>query len=148
MKVVSDKNMLFARTETMMHEIKVAPDSDEVLKVWIKEPTWLQVEQAMGSVMDMSEDGMNMDLNKMYRFMVDEFIEKTEPSLSALELMRLSPFVGAQLKEVLPNPFADLEKADTGNISKFKNQDKFNEKVDELNQETIELIEEIDKWQT
>ena len=41
-----------------------------------------------------------------------------------------------------------IEKADTGNISKFKNQDKFNEKVDELNQETIELIEEIDKWQT
>tara|TARA_R100000458_G_scaffold54841_1_gene58264 strand:- start:322 stop:675 length:354 start_codon:yes stop_codon:yes gene_type:complete len=117
MKVVSDKNMLFARTETMMHEIKVAPDSDEVLKVWIKEPTWLQVEQAMGSVMDMSEDGMNMDLNKMYRFMVDEFIEKTEPSLTALELMRLSPYVGSQLKEVLPNPFADLEEADTGKDS-------------------------------
>ena len=90
-EIVNDKNMLFARTETMRHEIKVAPDSDEVLKVWIKEPTWLQVEQAMGSVMDMSEDGMNMDLNKMYRFMVDEFIEKTEPSLTALELMRLSP---------------------------------------------------------
>ena len=117
MKVVNDKNMLFARTETMMHEIKVAPDSDEVLKVWIKEPTWLQVEQAMGSVMDMSEDGMNMDLNKMYRFMVDEFIEKTEPSLTALELMRLSPYVGSQLKEVLPNPFADLEEADTGKDS-------------------------------
>ena len=49
--------------------------------------------------------------------MVDEFIEKTEPSLSALELMRLSPFVGAQLKEDLPNPFADLEEADTGKDS-------------------------------
>jgi len=115
MKVVSDKNMLFARTETIMHELKVSPESDEVLKVWVKEPTWLQVEQALSSVMDMNEEGMNMDLNKMYKFMTEEFIEKTEPQLSALELLRLSPFVGNQLKDVLPNPFTDmLEEADTG----------------------------------
>tara|TARA_R100001530_G_scaffold132693_1_gene105342 strand:+ start:509 stop:865 length:357 start_codon:yes stop_codon:yes gene_type:complete len=115
MKVVSDKNMLFARTETECHELKVTPDSDEVLKVWIKQPTWLQVEQALSEVMDMSDEGMNMDLNKMYKFMTEEFIEKTEPQLSALELLRLSPFVGSQLKEVLPNPFTDmLEEVDTG----------------------------------
>jgi hypothetical protein len=47
--------------------------------------------------------------------MVENFIEKTEPQLNTLELMRLSPFIGAQLKEVLPNPFDDLMGADTGN---------------------------------
>ena len=112
--VVNDKNSLFARTETEMYELKVSAESDEVLKIWIKEPTWLQVEQALSSVMDMSEEGMSLDLNKMYKFMAEEFIEKTEPQLSTLEILRLSPFIGNQLKEILPNPFEDLMDSDMG----------------------------------
>jgi len=48
--------------------------------------------------------------------MVENFIEKTEPSLSAVDLIRLTPFVGNQIKEVMPNPFelmsGDEEKND------------------------------------
>ena len=51
----------------------------------------------------------------MYKFMVSNFVEKTEPQLSGVELLRLSPYIGAQLKEVLPNPFMDLMGADEGN---------------------------------
>ena len=115
-EIVNDKNMLFARTESECHELKVSPDSEQVLKVWVKEPTWLQVEQALSSVMQLSEDSMNLDLNKMYRFMAEEFIDKTEPSLSTTEILRLSPFIGEQLKEILPNPFTDLMEADTGKV--------------------------------
>ena len=114
-EIVNDKSMLFARTESECHELKVSPDSEQILKIWVKAPTWLQVEQALSSVMELSEDSMSLDLNKMYRFMAEEFIEKTEPSLSTTEILRLSPFIGEQLKEVLPNPFTDLlEGADTG----------------------------------
>ena len=114
-EIVNDKSMLFARTESECHELKVSPDSEQILKIWVKEPTWLQVEQALSSVMELSEDSMSLDLNKMYRFMAEEFIEKTEPSLSTTEILRLSPFIGEQVKEVLPNPFTDLlEGADTG----------------------------------
>tara|TARA_A100001391_G_scaffold4100_1_gene3078 strand:- start:171 stop:524 length:354 start_codon:yes stop_codon:yes gene_type:complete len=115
-EIVNDKNMLFARTESECHELKVSPDSEQVLKVWVKEPTWLQVEQALSSVMQLSEDSMNLDLNKMYRFMAEEFIDKTEPSLSTTEILRLSPFIGEQLKDILPNPFTDLMEADTGKV--------------------------------
>ena len=115
-EIVNDKNMLFARTESECHELKVNADSEQVLKVWVKEPTWLQVEQALSSVMQLSEDSMNLDLNKMYRFMAEEFIEKTEPSLSTTEILRLSPFIGEQLKDILPNPFTDLMEADTGKV--------------------------------
>ena len=115
-EIVNDKNMLFARTESECHELKVSPDSEQVLKVWVKEPTWLQVEQALSSVMQLSEDSMNLDWNKMYRFMAEEFIDKTEPSLSTTEILRLSPFIGEQLKEILPNPFTDLMEADTGKV--------------------------------
>jgi len=50
----------------------------------------------------------------MYKFMVTNFIDRTEPSLSATDLMRLTPYVGNQLKEILPNPFQEME-GDAGN---------------------------------
>ena len=115
-EIVNDKNMLFARTESECHELKVSPDSEQVLKVWVKEPTWLQVEQALSSIMKMDEkEGMQLDLNAMYKFMAENFVEKTEPSLNGMELLRLSPYIGAQLKEILPNPFMDLLGDDKGN---------------------------------
>ena len=99
--------------------MKVEPDSDEILKVWIKEPTWLQVEQALSTVLnvDTQNQELDLDLNKMYKFMLEEFIEKTEPSLTALDLLRLNPYIGNQLKEVLPNPFSDMMEVDTGKES-------------------------------
>ncbi len=114
---VIDKNALFAQVQTECHHLRVEPDKDEYLKVWIKEPTWLQVEQALSTVLnvDASNQSFDLDLNKMYKFMVENFVEKTEPQLSSIELLRLSPYVGAQLKEVLPNPFQDLMGADEGN---------------------------------
>jgi len=110
-KIVSDKTKLFIASDSECHEIKVSPDSDEVLKVWIKQPTWLQVEQALSTVMniDSAAQSMDIDFNKMYRYMVSNFIDKTEPSLSSTELLRLTPYVGNQLKEILPNPLEDLE---------------------------------------
>lgn len=117
-KIVSDKTKLFIASNSECHEIKVSPDSDEVLKVWIKEPTWLQVEQALSSVMniDSVSQSMDIDLNKMYRFMVKNFIDRTEPSLSSTELLKLTPYIGNQMKEILPNPFLDIiEEGDTGN---------------------------------
>ena len=109
--IVSDKNSLFAASESEMHYIQVSPDSEEYLKVWIKQPTWLQVEQATTSVLKLNAktQEMDLDLNAMYKFMVDNFIDKTEPSLSAVDLLRLSPYVGNQIKTILPNPFEDLQ---------------------------------------
>ena len=106
-KVVKDKSVLFALTEARVHYIQVEPDKDEYLKVWIREPTWLEVEKAMNSLMsiDAKNQSFDIDLNAMYRYMVDNFVDKTEPSLSTVDLIRLTPYVGNQLKEVLPNPF-------------------------------------------
>jgi len=68
------------------------------------------VEQALTSVMkmDAKKGSMDIDLNAMYKFCVDNFVEKTEPDLNTLDLIRLSPYVGSQLKEILPNPLSDL----------------------------------------
>ena len=42
----------------------------------------------------------------------------------------------------------ELEKIDKEVSHKFGNKDNFNQKIDELNQETETLIDEIEKWQT
>ena len=116
-KIITDKSVLFALTEPALHYVKVAEDKEEYLKVWVKEPTWLEVEKALSSVMklDSKTQSLDLDMNAMYRFMVENFVEKTEPQLSGIELLRLSPYVGSQLKEVLPNPFMDLMGAEEGN---------------------------------
>ena len=116
-KMVSDKSVMFALSEAKCHWVKVAPDSDEYLKVWIKEPTWLEVEKAINTLMkiDAKNQNLDIDLNKMYRYMVDNFITKTEPSLSTVDLIKLTPFVGNQIKEILPNPFEMLSEDEEKN---------------------------------
>ena len=105
-KIVSDKTELFALSESELHHLKVKPDSDEYLKVWVKHPTWLQVEKAMNTVMKINPktQELDLDLNAMYKYMAENFIDRTEPSLSAVDLIRLTPYIGNQLKEILPNP--------------------------------------------
>ena len=105
-KIVTDKNVLFALTEPKLNYVKVAEDKDEYFKVWVKEPTWLEVDKAMNSLMkiDAKSQSMDIDLNAMFRYMVENFIVKTEPNLSVIDILRLTPYVGNQLKEILPNP--------------------------------------------
>ena len=109
-KVVTDKSVLFALTEPTLHYIKVAPEKEEYLKVWVKEPTWLEVDKAMNSMMkiDAKRQDMDIDLNAMFRYMVENFVAKTEPHLSVVDILRLTPFVGNQLKEILPNPLDSM----------------------------------------
>ena len=110
-KIVTDKSALFALTEATVHYVKVSPETEEYLKVWVKEPTWLEAEKALNSVMkiDQRTQSFDIDLQAMYRYMVENFIEKTEPSLSTLDMLRISPYVGNQLKEILPNPMAMMQ---------------------------------------
>ena len=116
-KVITDKNALFALAEPTLHYIKVAPNKEEYLKVWVKEPTWLEAEKALNAVMkiDSRTQSLDLDLNAMYKYMVENFIDKTEPSLSAIDMLRLSPFVGNQLKEILPNAMAMMEEDEEKN---------------------------------
>ena len=115
--VISDKSVLFALNEPTLHYIKVAPDREEYLKVWVKEPTWLEVDKAMNSLMkvDAKNQNFDLDLNAMYRYMVENFIVKSEPSLSTVDLLRLSPYVGSQIKDILPNPFDAFEESEAKN---------------------------------
>ena len=51
----------------------------------------------------------------MFRYMFENFIVKTEPSLSTIDILRLTPYVGNQLKDILPNPFDSFGEDDSKN---------------------------------
>ena len=49
---------------------------------------------------------ISLEMDTLFRYLWEAFVEKTEPSLSAIEILRLNPYVGNQIKEILPDPFA------------------------------------------
>ena len=109
-KTVQNKNALFATAEPKLHYVKVSPDGDEYLKVWIKEPTFLQLEKAQAKLINLNAKTKDIshEMDTLFRYLWEAFVEKTEPSLSPIEILRLSPYVGNQIKDILPDPF-DLE---------------------------------------
>jgi len=106
-KTVSNKSSLFASSASVLHYVRVAPDSDEYLKVWIKEPTFLQLEKAQAKLINLNSrtNDISLEMDALFRYLWEAFVDKTEPSLSAIELLRLNPYVGNQVKEILPDPF-------------------------------------------
>jgi hypothetical protein len=110
-KILGDKSKLLVGTEAQLHYVRIAPDSDEHLKVWIKEPTYLQLEQAQMKLfnMDMNNKEVSLDMNEVYRYLWDAFVDRTEPALSVIDLIRLKPYVGNQIKKILPDPFSLMD---------------------------------------
>lgn len=106
-KTVSNKNSLFATAEPTLHHVSIAPDSDEYLKVWIKEPTFLQLEKAQAKLINLNSrtNDISLEMDTLFRYLWEAFVEKTEPALTTIEVLRLKPYVGNQLKEILPDPF-------------------------------------------
>ena len=110
-KIATDKSKLLVSRQSTEHYVRIAPGSDEYLKVWIKEPTFLQLEQAQMKLFDFNvgSQEINLDMSEVYRYLWDAFVEKTEPALSAMDVLGLNPYIGNQLKEILPNPFTIME---------------------------------------
>ena len=107
-KTVSNKSALFAVSESKLHYVRVAPDSEEYLKVWIKEPTFLQLEKAQAKLININTttNDVALEMDALFRYLWEAFVEKTEPALSTIEILKLNPYVGRQIKEILPDPFA------------------------------------------
>ena len=106
-QILNDVSKVLANRNSTMHYVRVAPDSDEHLKIWLKEPTFLQLEQAQMKLfnINMEQKDLSFDMKEVYQFLWDAFVEKTEPTLGPLDMMRLNPYVGAQIKALLPDPF-------------------------------------------
>ena len=113
-KILEDKNKLFVGNESTLHYVKIDPDGEEHIKVWIKEPTYLQLEQAQMKLfnIDMNKQDVSFDISEVYHYLWEAFVERTEPKLTTLDVLRLKPYVGKQIKAILPDPFSMMEVSD------------------------------------
>lgn len=118
-KTVSDKNKLFAPSDSKLHHVRVAPDSDEYLKVWVKEPTFIQLEKAQAKLINLNSrtNDVSIEMDTLFRYLWEAFVEKTEPALTVVEVLRLSPYIGNQIKAILPDPFDYGEAEDLKEIT-------------------------------
>jgi len=80
---------------------------------------------------------MNKDINLLHLEKNQLLREKEESEVNFQQLLKQH----GELKSELENVNKDVK-------SKFDHKNNFNKKIDELNQETETLIDEIEKWQT
>ena len=107
----------------------------------------------MNSVTE-KEKKLNLALNKLKGLNLKKpYIKKNIENLSAQKnQLEIEKQELEQKYKSLVNDYNDLNKK----LDEFQNQEKleekrqieFSEKIDELNQETDTLLDEIDKWQT
>ena len=104
--VVSDINRLMVTPTPVEHVINVDPDDESaMMKVWIKDLTFLQMQEAVKSFVSITGGGnVDLDLAGYWKYMMKECITRTEPNLSMTQLMGLNSHVGQQLTALLPQP--------------------------------------------
>tara|TARA_Y100001938_G_C8083646_1_gene430614 strand:- start:1115 stop:1417 length:303 start_codon:yes stop_codon:yes gene_type:complete len=86
-----------------MHEIETG--EDEILKVWVKELSFMQMQDAIKSFVNISANAsVDIDLAAYWKYMFAEAIERTEPRLSIPQMLSLRSDVALKITALLPQP--------------------------------------------
>lgn len=102
-KIVENINSLLVNGTSQQYDVSVSEDS--ILKVWIKELSFLDSQGALKEVVNITPGGeVEIDLAGYWKYMFQECIEKTEPNLSTAQLYALKPGVAAKITSLLPQP--------------------------------------------
>jgi len=94
------------KTTAVEHEIQAdEQDPDVVVKVWVKELSFMQLQEAVKTFVKIGANGsIDIDLASYWKYMFAEAIEKTEPRLTIPQMLSLRPFVAQQITALLPQP--------------------------------------------
>lgn len=102
-KIVEDINSLLVNANSQQHDIDVSEDS--ILKVWVKEISFLDAQGALKECVAVSPTGdVEIDLAGYWKYMLGICIQKTEPALSTAQLYALKPEIANKLTALLPQP--------------------------------------------
>ena len=104
-QLVNDISSLLVTGGAKMHEIQVDPENNLMMRVWVKELTFLQMQDAIKSFVDINaEGGVNLDLAGYWRYMMEKCIERTEPQMTKTQMLGLKTSVAQQITALLPQP--------------------------------------------
>lgn len=106
MPKIADPMSLLVSSQSAEHEIRVNEnDEDVVMKVWVKELSFMQLQEAIKTFVTISGNGsVDIDLANYWKYMFTNGIEKTEPRLTIPQMLVLKPFVAQQITSLLPQP--------------------------------------------
>lgn len=106
MTKIAEASRLLVNSTATEHEIQADEQDDElVVKVWVKELSFMQLQQAIKSFVTLSANGgVDIDLAAYWKYMFAEAIEKTEPRLTIPQMLSLRPFIANQITALLPQP--------------------------------------------
>ena len=113
MPKIADPMSLLVSSQAVEHEIRVnESDEDVVMKVWVKELSFMQLQDAIKTFVTISGTGsVDIDLANYWRYMFTNGIEKTEPRLTIPQMVALKPFVAQQIISLLPQPLSCIYQA-------------------------------------
>jgi hypothetical protein len=105
-KTIADLTSLLVNNQSVEHEIKVNEDDENtVMKIWIKELSFMQLQDAIKTFVAIKSDGtVDIDLASYWKYMFAEAIDKSEPRLTIPQMLSLKPFVAQQIIALLPQP--------------------------------------------
>ncbi len=103
---IADLNSLMVSSTATEHEIRVNEEDEKtVMRVWVKELSFMQMQEAVKTFVNITAAGtVDIDLAAYWKFMFAEAIEKTEPRLTIPQMLSLRPFVAMQITALLPQP--------------------------------------------
>ena len=88
-------------------------------------------------------DNLNLNLENLSISVNDLETQKNQLKIEKEEIEKKY----SNLMKEHKNLRIHIDKFNSENVEKINNQTKFSKKIDELNQETDNLLEELDKWQ-
>lgn len=106
-KIIESIDSLLVSTGTVAHDIEVDPENNPgaILRVWIKEMSFLQVQKAIKEVVSIDQNGsVNIDLAGYWKYMLTECVDHTEPAMSKVQMFALKPEIANKITDLLPQP--------------------------------------------
>ena len=102
---IAEATSLLVNSQAVMHELKANEEGTEILNIWVKELSFMQMQDAIKTFVNIKQSGsIDIDLAAYWKYMFAEAIEKTEPRLSIPQMLSLRPFIAQQITALLPQP--------------------------------------------
>ena len=91
-------------------EIEV-PVEDNVLKVWLKRPNFVDVQRALRVLMLQGEDGVSFDVPAYNEHILTEWVIRTEPEMEKGDILNLPYEIGKEIVEKMMSPMEMIQLA-------------------------------------
>ena len=106
-KIVEKNSLLAKKTE---ERIEIDVGDDEILVVYVKPLTFLDLQHLIENVIDVSEDTNQVNLAALFDFLFTRLISRTEPDLTPDDLKLLPAEIAQKILMALPslNDMGDL----------------------------------------